>query len=325
MIKFSNLSPEEQLLAASLDGAAGDRGTAVQEKLERRFGTAEKRPWLQAAEKYRVPALIASWVCNVASGLGVFYLLKMIFSIDALPYLGWVVGIGGLLAFEWCKREASDSMWDHYFSKGRKLSWWRVSLNGFLFCLSMAATLCGVFYLVTDTRTGAEKMDFSQKPEAAAIVQQIRAKEEQVATIATQIKDTRADRSNYNQQGTFFYKLLATEGQREKRIALLEQEVAALNATLSNEYGVINVQNDEIMDEWKARRDVQVTASVIACFLLEILFETCMGFLSLFACKSLLFIRAVRQRDDRVAEKAVAGLARNGAVRLPVNGHPTPA
>ena len=79
------------------------------------------------------------------------------------------------------------------------------------------------------------------------------------------------DPNNYNHEGKFYYKLLDD-------VQALKDEKLALQSTLRNKHGIYDMQNEDILTQWRLRRDFRAYAVVILTLLFEFLFEICMGF-----------------------------------------------
>lgn len=312
---LNNLTPEQQAIALQLDSSpAAPEANGALAKLSKRYGNV-KRSFLEKYKKYTTPALILSWVCNVASGAGLFWLVSMIFQDFPLPYGNYIIGGLALFGFEYCKREASDSFWDFYWMNDRKISISRGLVNFGLFAFSLGATLFGVHYLVTDTTPGAAIMEASQKPEAAALQASILEKQATIAQLQQENKAARDNPANYNSAGTFFYVLQTAEGKRVERMGKLEEAIATAEGRLDREFGIVNVTNEAIKAEWRERRDVRVAFALLLCLILEVVFEVCMGFLSLYDWKKFQLLLAMEQ-------KGMINGVPNGRKISRVNGSP---
>jgi uncharacterized protein YacL (UPF0231 family) len=278
---LNDMTDRQRAIALQLDGADSVGTSSSLDKLSRRYGNV-KKSFLEAWARYVFPAKILSWVCNIASGLGLFYIVAMILEDFPIPYGNLVIAGLVLAGFEWCKREASDSFWDYYWMNGKKISWTRGGTNFGLFGISLVATLFGMHYLITETTPGAAKMDYSQNVVALDLREDIRENEGKVAKIMADKKALRADKANYNSKGEFYHLHAKTEQKLTDQATAIEATIASMRTELKDKHGMVDIKNVEIVQAWEGRRDVRVSAALFSCLLLEILFEICMGFLSLF-------------------------------------------
>jgi len=307
---LNNMSDKQRALALELEGADSVGTSSALDKLSRRYGNV-KKTFLEKWSRYVIPAKILSWVCNIASGLGLFYIVAMIFEDFPIPYGNIIIAGLSLAGFEWCKREASDKFWDYYWMNGRSISWTRAGTNFGLFGISLVATLFGMHYLITETTPGAAEMDYSQNVVALDLREDIGEAEEKVAMIMAEKDALRAKKSNYNSKGEFYHVHARTEQKLTDQATAIEATIAAMRTELKDKHGMVDIKNTEIVAAWEGRRDVRVSAALFSCLALEILFEICMGFLSLFDWRRFQLMLRLEEQELLTPRRKV----KNGALR----------
>ena len=263
-------------LATSERLSAQDR---LIERFENRFG--EKKNWFLKNKPNRQRAFHFSFLFNLISAMAGYYGGKVIMEVIPIPYLPWIMAAIGLILMERYKRIFSDKMWD-YFWKYRKLEWGAFTANVTLFTISLAISAFGMFFLIDDNSTEAKLMGSADDPEAQIIIAEIQDKREM-------IKAKRADKSNYNSQGQFFWPLQQQE-------AVIEQEIATKEEILREKHGVYAVKNEDLLKKWALRTGFRSYTSVIITILSEILFELCMCFVSYYDWR---VYAAMKRKRDR--------------------------
>ena len=239
---------------------------AKRDKLRKRFTNRfnNKQPFLIRNQQNRQWSAYLSYFFNLVSLIGLWYAAKVILEVIPIPYLNYIIAAALLVGFEVIKRKYSDAFWDHWFATS-KLHPVYFTLNFIiLFGISLGGSVYGVYFVATDHSPEARFMGQSDDPEAVAL-------QDRVNQLDTEIKANRADQSNYNSAGEFYYNLQITERN-------LSAEKQALTETLREKHGIYTLQNQDILTQWQMRRDFRAWSVVILTILFELLFELCMRF-----------------------------------------------
>lgn len=253
----------------------------LMERFEDRFG--EKKNWFLKNKPNRQTAYLFSFLFNFISALAGYYGGKVIMEVIPIPYLPWIGAAVGLILMERYKRVFSDKMWD-YFWKYRKLDWSAFSANAILFTVSLGISAFGMFFLINDNSAEAKLMGSADDPEAQAIIAEVQDKRDM-------IEAKRADKSNYNSKGEFYWPLQQAE-------ATLEKEIAKKEEILREKHGVYAVQNKDLLAKWSLRTGFRSYTSVIITVLSEILFELCMCFVSYYDWRVYAAMKRKRDRQN---------------------------
>lgn len=275
---FSNIQLEDisddQLAAAEAEVTQGQ----AMEKLLTRFGAVSKKSWLVRNYPNRRSAYYLSFLFNLISALAGLYGARIIFQMIPvpIPYFDWILAIGFLFILEKYKRQFSDKFWDTWYAT-KKIAWGYAIANFGLLGISLFLSVFGVYFAAKDLAPEAKYIGGGDNPEVVALQDQLRTAQEDFDALL-------ADPSSYNSEGKFYHKLM------DERSAI-KLQIADLTATLKDKHGVINVQNEDILDDWKLRNAFRGNFSVIITLLSELLFEICMAFGSYYDyryCRALL-------------------------------------
>lgn len=236
---------------------------AKQERLMAKFDNRfnNNRPFLVKYQSTRSTSNLLSYFFNAISLIGLLYAVQELLSIIPIPYLNWILAIGMLIGFEILKRKYSDLFWDHWW-KSKEIQYTYGVINFvILFGISIAGSAFGMYFVATDHSPEAKQIGINDDPEAISL------KERQLA-IKDEIKE---HRKNRNSKGEIYWP-------SQKAITLLTQEQLSITQTLEDKFGIFTIQNKDILNEWKLRKDFRAYAAIILTILFEILFEICMRF-----------------------------------------------
>lgn len=302
-------------MAANLDRRGGDE-LALLDRLDRRYGNEGKRPWLDRYSEFVGLAKGGSYICNIASALGLFYVVKVLFEVVPSPLVGDIAGFLVLGVFEYFKRKASDGFWDFYWVT-RRIHWLKLSVNLGLFALSLAGTLWGIYFLITDNSPEAKYAGASDDPEAVAMLANVDQLRGQITDLQSQNEAARSNTANYNSKGEFYWKQQTQEEQRTKQITQVQGQITAIESQLASKHGIYEVRNEDILSAWQMRNDVRVKSGIGLCLLFELLFEICMGFLCLYDYKRFQLLQELEKRG-----RLNRGRAKSTLPKKQLNGHP---
>jgi hypothetical protein len=297
-IQLDDLS-DDQLAAAE---AEASRGQAL-EKLMERFGAVSSKSWLARNHGLRMSAEKGSYLFNIVSALAGLYGARILFQMIPvpIPYLDWVLAIAFLYYLEKNKRKLSDKFWDTWFST-KKVAWGYAIGNFGLLGISLALSVFGVYFAAKDFAPEAKYIGGSDNPEVVALQDQLRTTQDELTALLD-------DPSSYNSKGQFYYKLMDSRTAKEKQIA-------DLTAILKDKHGVINIQNEDVLSDWKLRNAFRGKFSVFITLLSELLFEICMAFRSYYDYR---YCRALLSRMKQEEEEPEGSRKRPGGKKL--NGH----
>lgn len=303
-IDFKNLSPNYRHLAAQVDDKTSPVHTYDELNNLRKRYRAAQTSFLERYADMIQPGTVGSYLCNIVSAIGLFYVVRILMEIIPLPYVGVVVGLIALYFFEKYKRKFSDGFWDSFWMNfhGRissAINWRYFVLNIGLFALSLFGTVFGIYFFIIDNSPEARFMGQTDDPEAIAILDDISTQESKIATLKMDNEKARADQSNYNAQGEFYFPMQKAETSRLRQIEQIEASIAAQRSTLSQKHGTYTIKNADIQKMWKMRNDTRMTAGVGAAFILEFIFEFLMAFLSLYGYKKMLFLEALARQGKQ--------------------------
>ncbi|MEZ5045282.1 MAG: hypothetical protein R2828_35635 [Saprospiraceae bacterium] len=259
--------------------------------LEERFGTATgKRPWLIRKAPSRKSAFIFSFFCNLLSAGAGWYGALIVMEIIPIPYMNYLGALAGLILMEKYKRKFSDQFWDTYWAT-KNIRWDLGGKNFVLLLVSIALSIGGMFFAVSDFSPEAKYLGMNDDPETVAIQDRIR-------TLDEDIKALRADKANYNSNGEFYH----IHARKEN---LWAEEKTALTQELKEVHGVQIIQNEDIRRDWKLRTGYRTYFGIIITLLAEIAFEICMAFCSYYDFR--LFRALQAQKEGRSLASALNG------------------
>lgn len=267
------------------------------EKLLDRFGeNRAKKSWLVRNHNNRKTAFTASFFFNLISALAGLYGARILFQMIPvpIPYFEWVLAIGFLFVLEKFKRQFSDKFWDTWFAT-RRIAWAYALINFGLFGISLGLSVFGVYFAAKDFSPEANFIGHNDNPEVVAL-------QDQYKTTKDELQALLDDPSSYNHEGRFYYNLIPTRTAKEERLTAIEN-------TLSDQYGVITLQNEDILADWKARSAFRGSFSVVITLLSELLFEFCMAFGSYYDWRYCRAIIARRRGSSRREEDEAMGKA----------------
>lgn len=273
---------EEELLlmADAEDQSTGPQGLNELEKLNKRFGA--KQPFLARWESFRKTwASPLSYICNIVSAIGIFYVFKVLFEVIPFAWIGILLAISCVAGYEIAKRRASDKLWDTWFIT-KNIDLRALLLNTGLFVASMAGTVYGTYWFILDNSPEAKYMGISDDPESTAIQNQIadlqKTRDAKQAEL-DQWREVNAVRSGQD-KGQIKYKQLDTEKAKEEAILAIEEQVTSKEQLLESKFGIILVKNEDIQGMWETRNDTRMITGLLLCLLCEICFELLMAFMS---------------------------------------------
>lgn len=236
---------------------------------------------------------ILSWIPQIISAVAAFKGARVLIEWVPIPYFDYVVGIAVLVGLELAKRHWSDKFWDRFFGT-KRIHAGAFSVNFTLLAISLFFSAFGFYFLVSDNSQEAKLMGTSGDPEAVAIQDQLhQAKGDLQAMID--------DKSNYNSEGLFYYKLMPAKVAKEKQIA-------ELTTTLREKHGIYDIANKEIVKEWTIRKNFKSNTGIVITIICEFIFEIMMAFCSFYDFKRWLIERRIfeKKRAGRAAG-AIAG------------------
>lgn len=229
------------------------------ERMNKRFGSL---PWLQRHAGTRQISGVASYVFNIASVIGLWYAVNVLIGpFLPVPYLSEVITTVLLVLFEITKRRFSDLFWDHWHQTYKPHIMYGAINFVVLFGISLVGSGFGVYFGVTDTSTDAKQIGVNDDPEAIAL-------QDEITDIDRKIEQHSANR---NSEGVIFWP-------SQKAIEKLEAQRLENKEILKSKYGVYEVKNQTILQEWKIRKDFRAYFIIGLTILFELLFECCMSF-----------------------------------------------
>jgi hypothetical protein len=236
----------------------------LSERFDKRFN--KNQPFLVKHKDTRVQSNWLSYFFNMISLIGLLYAVQEILAIIPIPYLNWVIAIALLVGFEIIKRKFSDMFWDHYWATS-KIHYVYGLINFLvLFGISLSGSVYGMYFVTTDNAPEAKGIiDHTSNPEAVAL-------QERLDKIETRIEEHKNNKVKHGKdKGDIRWP-------SQMALPELEKQALAMAQTLQTQYGILQVENQEIKNEWKLRRDFRAWAAVLLTILFEILFEICMRF-----------------------------------------------
>lgn len=255
---------EQELINAEEEALKSE----AMEKLKARFGhSTTKQSWLSRNYGNKRTAHLSSFLFNVISALAGLYGARILFQMVPvpIPYLDWVLAIGFMFVMEKYKRKFSDKFWDIYWST-RRIVWSYALANFGLFLVSLSLSIFGVYFAAKDFSPEAKYIGGGDNLEVVAL-------QDQYSQVEGKLNDLLEDKSSYNSQGLFYHKLMGAR-------TALENQLADIQTTLKDKHGVISLQNEDILEDWKLRNAFRGKFSIVITFLSELLFELCMAFCS---------------------------------------------
>lgn len=260
-MQFFNL---EQLDFSELEAMKKAEMAAKAAKLQDRFTHrfSKDKPFLLKHQGTRSLSGRLSWLFNAVSLIGLLWAVQELLSIIPIPYLNWVLAIPLLIGFEILKRKYSDLFWDFYWASNKNIHYVYGFINFILlFGISMGGSLFGMYFVTTDNAPEAKVLGMNDNPEAVAMQERLIAID----------KEYDFHLNNKNRQGIVFWP-------SQQAIENLTKERANISETLKSEHGIVEIKNQDILSEWKIRKDFRAGAAILLTFLFEILFEICMRF-----------------------------------------------
>ena len=228
--------------------------------LRKRFGA---KSWCEMNRKWKWGAAIFSYFFQVCSITAAFYGAYKLFSLIGAPAPAAVLlSIILLVLIEWAKRESSDHVWDYRVSRGR-FDWTYVSLSLFLFVASTAISGFGI-------HQGTK--DFA--PEASLIENDttLSRLNEQLATL-NRASEKASNNRNGRDEIYWPSQRAITKFAEGQNLA-----IAAIISRTEN----IDGENEKRLKQHRLTVGQAAMVALVVCILLEVLFEVCMMFRSLY-------------------------------------------
>lgn len=238
---------------------------ALGNRFEQRF---KKGSWLQLKWPKRKAAERRTYIFHAISGSGAMYAFYLLLGVLAWSWLGALLALVVIVLHEREKRRWSDKFWDSFVANPKQLNWKALSINLSLFAASLLLTVGGAYFGLKDNMPGAQQVGVSSDPVAMALQQQL-------DEARDDLKAFEENPSNYNGKGQMYYKRMDTWNG-------LQEKVNATEAQLKSQFGIITIQNTDILNEWLQKRWFVVLIGVLICLLSEIGFEYNMHFRSLY-------------------------------------------
>lgn len=251
-----DLSVLEKMKEAELEEKAA--------KYENRFGNrfGNNQPFLKRHEGNRKLSGSISYFFNLVSLIGLLYAVQELLRIIPIPYLNWVIAIILLTGFEILKRKYSDLFWDYYWMSKKQIHYVYGFINFvLLFGISLGGSLFGMYFVTTDHAPEAKELGLNDDPEAVALQEELVEIDEKMAY----------HNANKNSAGEILWP-------SQQTLAILEEQRLNAKEILRTKYGIVSIKNQDILSEWKIRKDFRAGAAILLCFIFEILFEICMRF-----------------------------------------------
>lgn len=287
---------------------------ARMDKMSKRFDMRfnQKKSFVAQYAETRYWVGILSWIPQIVSVVAAFKGARVLLEWVPIPYFDYIVGAAALVGLEIAKRHWSDKFWDRFFGT-KRIHLGAFSVNFSLFVISLLFSAYGFYFLVADNSKEAKLMGTSGDPEAVAIQDQLK---QSKADLAAMIDD----KSNYNHEGKFFYKLIPAKVAKEK-------EIAELTTTLREKHGIYNIQNTQIIQEWGIRTGFQKHIGISITIVAELIFELMMAFCSFYDFRRWLIERRILERKKaggRQASPASAGQQQGNHAAPPHQGGQLP-
>lgn len=265
------------------------RMNKMSERFDARFN--QKKSFLAQYADTRYWVGILSWIPQIISVVAAFKGARVLVEWVPIPYFDYLVAGATLVALEVAKRHWSDKFWDRFFGT-KRVHFGAASVNFSLFIISVVLSAYGFFFLVSDNSQEAKLMGVSGDPEAVAVQDQLKQSKAELQAMID-------DRSNYNHEGRFFYKLIPAKVAKEK-------EIAELTTLLREKHGIYNIQNEQIIQSWGIRTDFQKYAGISIAIAMEIIFEIMMAFCSFYDFRRWVIERRLME-NKRAGKPAAAG------------------
>lgn len=250
---------DEQLQAMELAQQTATREQVLQ-KLDNRYN--KNKPFLQQHADTRQYAEYVAIFSHIVSIIGLFYGLKVVLEVFPL-WVAIALSIIILIGFEVLKHKYSDKFWDHWWATGKMHAVYFFINFILLFLISMGGSIYGMYFGALDNSPEAKQIGINDDPEAIGLKEQLAKIEDDIAF----------HKGNKNSQGEVYWP-------SQQAIKKLEEQRTSITTTLQEKYGIYNIQNEQILTDWRTRTDFRVYALLLVSFLMEIIFEVCRRFIS---------------------------------------------
>jgi len=222
-----------------------------------------------------------SWIPQIISAIAAFKGARVLIEWVPIPYFDYIVGIAVLIGLEIAKRHWSDKFWDRFFAT-KRIHLGAFSVNAALFIISLFFSAYGFYFLVSDNSQEAKLMGTAGDPEAVALQDQLR-------TSKSELQAMIDDKSNYNHEGKFYYKMIPAKVAKE-------EQIAELTTTLREKHGIYNIANTAILSEWTIRKNFKSYTGITITIIAEIIFELMMAFCSFYDFRRWLIERRIMEK-----------------------------
>lgn len=250
------------------------------EQLRQRFG---KKSWCEDRRWWKTTATLCSYVFQIVSVVAAFYGgLKILQFIGAPTPLAAALSIALLVLLEFTKRRSSDHVWDIRWSQTR-FDWSWVQLSFFLFLISAAVSGFGIYQ---GTKDFAPQADLITNDSTLTLLNQ------QLANINTATSEAAKTK---NEEGVIFWPM-------QRAIEKFAEGQNMVAASIIERSENIDRENNQRLQQQAVTVAQAAMIGLCVCFILELLFEICMRFNSLFDFRDYLETEGLTAQQFHSAE-----------------------